>query len=684
VERLTTRWRMLLLVATFASVTYAFHFASELAAPFAGFISVLPIAVAAWFFGVRVAIGVTVFEGIANLGLIGRTPTPGANLMVDVIEGAALSIIAISAGAAQGAKRRLATALSTDVVTGLANRQAFIHEVDRLLTLDTNVTIGMLDLTDIGDVNETFGYEVGDELLRSISVRLRDAFGPGPFLAKGIRDRFSVTWPALDIDDETLAGRLLAIVDAPFTVRGAELRPHGRASVARRDLTGAHLASELVRAGTKALEPVPGDGRSWRTAAPADPTAGLSRLELLGSLQNAIANSELRLHFQPIIDLTTGSLQSLEALVRWQHPTRGLVMPLEFIPLAEQSGLIVPLTEWVLEEALRQSNDWADQAMYVQVSVNIGAKTFAESAALAPTVERLLIKHGVKPASLCLEVTETDVMTDPAHAATVLAELKALGVRVEMDDFGTGYSSLAYLQKLPVDGIKIDRSFIAPLLQDLTTSAIVRAAIDLSHALGLDAVAEGVEDEAVLQRLTEMGCDAAQGYLIARPMRGPEVFAWVSDLKRRLDAADAPHAVATPPNTSPVAAAIAQQIEPAPADSRGTVLVVDDEHPFRLAAHRILSAQGYRVLHAATASEALRICTELKGNISLLLTDVFLTDWKGNDLAAHLRRTYPDMRIMFMSGDAAEGKKRAGTDVFLAKPFSNRELVDRVAWAIAS
>jgi EAL domain-containing protein (putative c-di-GMP-specific phosphodiesterase class I)/GGDEF domain-containing protein/CheY-like chemotaxis protein len=680
-ERLTTRWRVVLLAGTFASVTAAFHFAAPTVAPYAGFIGVLPIAIAAWFFGARVAIGVTVLEGISNLGLIGRDPpTSGSNLMVDVIEGAALAIIAISAGAAQGAKRRLATALATDVVTGFANRQAFIHEVDRLLSLNTNVTVGMLDLVDIADVNETFGYDVGDDLLAAIAMRLRDAFGSGPFLAKGIRDRFAVIWPALDMDDESLALRLLAIVEAPFIVRGAELRPNARASVARRDGTRAQRASELVRAASTALEPVPGDGRSWRTAAPADPTTGVSRLELLSGLSAAIANNELRLHYQPIIDLTTGSLQSLEALVRWQHPTRGLVMPLEFIPLAEQSGLIVPLTAWVLDEALRQSSDWADQAMHVQVSVNIGAKTFAESAGLATIVQRLLTKHAVKPASLCLEVTETDVMTDPAHAATVLADLKALGVRVEMDDFGTGYSSLAYLQKLPVDGIKIDRSFIAPLLHDLTTSAIVRAAIDLSHALGLDAVAEGVEDEAVLQRLREMGCDAAQGYVIARPMRGPDVFAWVADFKRRLEAADVPQIVATR-MTGPT---IEPRIEPAPAQSRGTVLVVDDEHPFRLAAHRILSAQGYRVLHAATASEALRICTELKGSISLLLTDVFLTDWKGNDLAAHLRRTYPDMRIMFMSGDAGEGKKRAGTDVFLAKPFSNRELVDRVAWAIAS
>ena len=663
-------WRVAVLVVLMVATSLVFHFGGPAFTSYSALLGAAPIGFAAWFFGARLAIAVTLLEAVTNVGLIGPTDVNIEGLTIQTIQGATLAAISISVGATQSAKRRLAAALAADPVTGLANRQAFIHEVDRLLARDTNVTIGMLDLIDIDDVNETFGYDVGDEVQRMVAVNLRNEFGPSVFLAKGIHERFAVLWPAIDIEDEVIAHRLLAIVDKPFTVRGAELRTRARVSIARRDATNARRGSELIRAATKALSHAARQGRSSQSAEAAGPTAGISRLEVLRDLSRAIANNELRVHYQPVLDLTTGSLRSFEALVRWQHPTRGLVPPLDFIPVAEQGGLIVPLTEWVLDEALRQSREWADQAVRFPVAVNIGAKTLAASADLAGVVGRLLKKHRVMASSLCLEVTETDVMTDPAHAATVLGQFKALGVRVEMDDFGTGYSSLAYLQKLPVDGVKIDRSFVSSLLDLDHTCAIVRAAIELSHALGLDAVAEGVETEAVFQMLKEMGCDAAQGYLIARPMPGHEVVAWVTDHERHPRVVPAPVA---PPVT----------VERTMAQSSGTVLVVDDEHPFRLAVHRVLSAQGYRVLHAATASEALRICAEANGTVSLVVTDVHLPDWKGNDLAGHLRQLYPDLRIMFMSGDG-QWKDRAGTDQFLAKPFTNRELVDGVAAALAS
>jgi EAL domain-containing protein (putative c-di-GMP-specific phosphodiesterase class I)/GGDEF domain-containing protein len=674
VQQLRSRWPAIAVAASFMLSESIFYFGGPEIKSYSALIGVVPIAVAAWLFGARVAVAVLVLEGLANYSLVSKPGGTSRDITVDVIEGAALAAVAISVGVTHRAKRRLAQALATDPVTLLSNRQGFVQQIDRALRLGTNVTIGMLDLLDVSDVNETFGFEIGDELLRGIAARLRAAFPAPAYVAKGDSNRFAVGFPAFDGSDEALAERLLATVALPFVVSGAELRPRVRASVTRRDTVGARKANEMTRAALKALDTAARHGQAWRSAERAETTGGMSRLDMLGDLSRAIAKGELRLHYQPIVDLTSGSLQSLEALVRWQHPGRGLVPPLDFIPLAEQSGLIVPLTEWVLDEALRQSRDWADQSLRIPVSVNVGAKTLLASAALPAVVERLLKLHGVEAGNLCLEITETDVMTDPTHAATVLAQLKALGVRVEIDDFGTGYSSLAYLQKLPVDGVKIDRSFVAPLLDHDNTAAIVRAAIDLSHALGLDAVAEGVEDAHAFQLLKEMGCDAAQGYLIARPMRGAEVISWAADFAARTGVAP----VAPTPQ-----AWTAEPDKTAPGSSRGTVLVVDDEHPFRLAAHRVLTAQGYRVIHAATASEALRVCAEEKGNVSLLLTDVHLTDWQGDELAAHLQATYPGLRTMFMSGDR-NATALTGTNSFLAKPFSNRELVESVAGAMAS
>ncbi len=673
-QQLRTRWPAIAVVASFVLVEILFYYGGPRFTAFAALIGVVPIAIAAWFFGARIAVIVLLVESLANYALISKPEGTGRDITVDLIDGAALTVVAISVGVTHRAKRRLAQGLATDPVTLLSNRHAFVREIERVLDLGTNVTIGMLDVLDVGDVNETFGFEIGDELLRGIAARLRAAFVPPGYVGKGDNHRFAVSFPAFDGSDELLAERLLAIVALPFVISGAELRPRVRASVTRRDTVGARRATEMTRAAMKALDTAARKGQAWCSAERAETTGGMSRLDMLGDLSRAIAKGELRLHYQPIVELTSGSLQSFEALVRWQHPSRGLVPPLEFIPLAEQSGLIVPLTEWVLDEALRQSRDWADQSLQVPVSVNVGAKTLLASAELPEIVERLLKWHGVEAGNLCLEITETDVMTDPTHAETVLAQLKALGVRVEIDDFGTGYSSLAYLQKLPVDGVKIDRSFVAPLLDHDNTAAIVRAAIDLSHALGLDAVAEGVEDADALQLLKEMGCDAAQGYLIARPMRGAEVLAWATDFEARsrvLPVARTPQAWVVDPQRA------------LPGTSRVTVLVVDDEHPSRLAVHRVLSAQGYRVIHAATASEALRLCAEEKGNVSLLLTDVHLTDWQGDKLAAHLRVRYPGLRTMFMSGDAG-ATQVTGSSSFLAKPFSSRELVDSVAGAMAS
>jgi EAL domain-containing protein (putative c-di-GMP-specific phosphodiesterase class I)/CheY-like chemotaxis protein len=341
-----------------------------------------------------------------------------------------------------------------------------------------------------------------------------------------------------------------------------------------------------------------------------------------------------------------------------------LISPAEFIPLAEQSGLIVPLTEWVLRESIRQMSVWQTLALRVPISVNIGAKCLAPAARLPDMVDTLLREYHVDPSLLVIEVTETDAMGDPGRAIAILRGLKALGLRIEMDDFGTGYSSLSQLRQLPLDGVKIDRSFIGTLLADTSTSAIVRAAIDLTHALGLEAVAEGVEDEAALTRVRMLGCDSAQGYHIARPMPAASVPAWV--LSQRAPAA-------------------MSEAMPAHTDdrSRGTVLVVDDEPRIRLTTHRMLSANGYRVLDAGTASEALQMVSTHGEQIDVVLTDMYLSDWRGTELAARLRQTKPELRVIFMSGDS-KADMIIGTDKFLAKPFTKQQLLTGMMEALTA
>jgi predicted signal transduction protein with EAL and GGDEF domain len=279
-------------------------------------------------------------------------------------------------------------------------------------------------------------------------------------------------------------------------------------------------------------------------------------------------------------------------------------------------------------------------------------------------VDRLLREHHVDASLLVIEVTETDVMGDPTRSIAILRSLKALGLRIEMDDFGTGYSSLSQLRQLPLDAVKIDRSFIRSLLLDTSTFAIVRAAIDLTHALGLEAVAEGVEDEEVLKRIGAIGCDSAQGYHIARPMRAEAVPAWV--LAQRMPA-------------TPISEAM-----PAHTDdrSRGTVLVVDDEPRVRLATHRMLTANGYRVIDAASASEALQLQRAHGDEIDIVLIDLYLSDWRGTDLAARLRQVKPGLRVIFMSG-VPESDMIVGTDRFLAKPFTKQQLLTGMIGAMA-
>ena len=649
----------------------AFDLMDEYIGDAAGAVAAIPILFAAWTLGPRAAV-ITALIAAAITATIsavtGQNDFPSA-IRIEGAEGLVLSIIGFAVGTAQDQRRRIAALLATDQATGLLNRGAFVQVLQQKLGSDQHMNSDLV-IADVGhfrQVTETFGHEIGDELLRAIGERLRVSAEGDDHVARIGSDKFLV-WRRAGANPALAAESVLAEITKPFNVAGTDVRLEAHAAVARYP-DHADSALELVRRAEIALDEAKAGGRAVGVASARNEQERLSRLETFRGLRAAIANGDLRLHYQPIVELPSTGVSGVEALVRWQHPERGLLAPGVFIPVAEQSGLIVPLTRWVLDEALRQSREWSDAGRPMRIAVNVGAKSLGRTAGLPSLVAELLRSHAVDPALLVLEVTESDVMTDPEQAIACLRELKSLGVRLDIDDFGTGYSSLSYLQKLPLDAVKIDRSFITPLFVDAGTSAIVRAAIELSHALGLETIAEGVEDQAVVEMLGAMGCDFAQGFVFARPMTAEKFTGWL-----------AAHANYQAPSVPmPV---VSQETTAAAGRPSRTVLVVDDEHPFRISAHRILTAQGFNVLHAATASEALRLCATHRGDIDLVLTDLFLTDWQGHKLATHLRQIYPELKVMFMSGDPAGGAL-VGDSLFLAKPFSRQQLVAGVSGALS-
>jgi len=245
-------------------------------------------------------------------------------------------------------------------------------------------------------------------------------------------------------------------------------------------------------------------------------------------MRTAIEHDEFELYYQPKRHLHSGLITRVEVLVRWNHPRRGLLMPVSFVPIAERTGLIKPMTDWILDKALQQCREWQDAGAPIHVAVNVSAKSLLEET-LPSKVQSLLDKWNIDPRFLKIEITESSIMADPAHALAIMSMLQSMGVRLSVDDFGTGYSSLTHLRELPIDEIKIDKSFVTGMLTSEADAAIVRTVIDLAHNLGKQVCAEGVEDSETLQKLEEMGCDLAQGYFISRPVPAATLLTWLTE-----------------------------------------------------------------------------------------------------------------------------------------------------------
>ena len=433
-----------------------------------------------------------------------------------------------------------------DNVTGLPNRTFFMDRLSEMLSLSrrnaTCMALMFVDLDQFKRVNDSWGHHAGDELLRQVSNRLRETLrrcdfvsrvgnGDDETLARLGGDEFVVLLPQIRRPEDAarVARRLLKEFKQPFVIENTEIFVSGSIGISTYPADGTDEQTLLKHADV-AMYQVKENGRNgYRFYTPEMNTRSIERLNMETSLWHALKNGEFLLHYQPKIDLTSHAVIGAEALVRWEHPDLGLVSPGDFIPIAEESGLIVPLGKWVLEEACRQAAAWQrDSGQNWQVSVNISAAQF-QRAELTNTIDQAVKAAGLAPSLLQVELTESTLMKDTESHIEILNQLRDMGVEVAIDDFGTGYSSLGYLKRLPIDCLKIDRCFVREMTSDSRDAAIVRSTIALAHNLDLRLVAEGVEDANQNAMLYEFGCDAVQGYFYAPAMSPPNFVEWVQD-----------------------------------------------------------------------------------------------------------------------------------------------------------
>lgn len=572
-----------------------------------------------------------------------------------------------------------------DALTELPNRLLFINLLTRQLQRsaidERELAVMVIDLNQFEHFNEMLGRSKGDDLLRQVAERLLSTIRPGDASARlepsterteseqsvsrVAGDQFAIVLANLDhaTSATNITRRILDILAAPYDVDGEEIFLTASAGLSIFPQDGRNAEILLNQAHTASHNAKKEGRNNYHLYSQEVSNAAAERLNLINGLQRAIERNELVLHYQPQVSMVDGQIVGFEALIRWNHPEKGLIPPYKFISLAEETGLIVPIGEWVLRTACTQAKAWRDAGLNPGLmAVNVSGVQM-EHYDLVEVVEKILTETGLEPSSLELELTESAIMQSPENAATQLKRLKSLGIMLAIDDFGTGYSSLSYLLKFPFDKLKIDRSFVINITTNADDAILARSIIAMAQGMRLRVIAEGVETEEQLYYLKRNGCDELQGYYFSRPVETESAGQLLKE-SRHIHFSK-------------------ESIE----KSQLTMLIVDDEENILRSLKRLLRRDGYRILTANNGDEALQLMA--RHHVQVILSDMRMPEMSGTKLLKQIRDLYPDTIRMILSGYAdinavTEAVNSGWLYKFLVKPWDDIELKEQIKDAFNS
>jgi diguanylate cyclase (GGDEF)-like protein/PAS domain S-box-containing protein len=550
-----------------------------------------------------------------------------------------------------------------DGLTGLPNRHALIERLGAVISRAHAASAGfallLVDLDGFRVFNESIGQIAADQVLLEVVSRLSASVRNDDLIARSGGDEFVLVLNGLQDEPRCaeMAGRLLHTLSQPIHIDGHDRTITGSLGIARYP-SDARDAESLLRAADQAVSNSKRQGgNQYCFFAPANSGHAPDRSELVRQLRDVVQRGELRLHYQPQLSLVSGEIVGVEALIRWQHPNRGLVPPNAFIPVAEETGLIVAIGEWVLGEVCRQARVWREAGLpAIRIAANLSARHF-HLASLPDCVAEVLRTTGMEPKYLELELTESAMMHDASKAVRIVDRLKGLGIRISLDDFGTGYSSLAYLSRFAIDRLKVDQSFIRDITSNPVNASITTATIAMAHKLGKIVVAEGVETEAQMHFLRRHDCDEMQGFFFSKALPADQLTELLRG-GRHLSFDQS----------------TAEQV-------RTTLLLVDDEQNILNALRRLFRRDGYRILTAGSGAEALELLA--LNPVQVIISDQRMPEMSGVELLSKVKDLYPQTVRMVLSGYSdlsavTDAINKGAIWKYISKPWDDESLVQEV------